>query len=101
MGIFEPRSGELMMQPLKLRKKPFWGKGIKMSARDTKQIIYRYNGDDTSEEIEIDFDGDIVLPQPGENMIRKGKTWKAVQRDIESSGAGAMPIIRLFLTDKF
>jgi hypothetical protein len=72
-----------------------------MSARDTKQIIYRYNGDDTSEEIEIDFDGDIVLPQPGGIMIRKGKTWKAIHRAIESSGAGAMPIIRLFLTDKF
>ena len=72
-----------------------------MGARDTKQIIFRFNGDETSEEIEIDFDGDIVLPQPGELMIRKGKTWKAVQRVIERSGAGAMPIIRLFLTDKF
>ena len=89
------------MQPLKLRNKRFGGRGIKMSARDTKQIIYRYNGDDTSEEIEIDFDGDIVLPQPGGIMIRKGKTWKAIHRAIESSGAGAMPIIRLFLTDKF
>ena len=72
-----------------------------MSARDTKQIIYRFNGDDTSEEIEIDFDGDIVLPEPGEIMIRRGKTWKAVQREIETSGPGTMPIIRLFLTDKF
>lgn len=72
-----------------------------MSARDTKQIVYRYNGDDTSEEIEIDFDGDIVLPQPGEIMIRRDKAWKAVRREIESTGAGSMPIIRLFLTDKF
>ena len=72
-----------------------------MSAKDAKQIVYRYNGDEKSEELEVDLDGEVALPQPGEYMVRKGKQWKAVHRIIESSGAGAIPVIRIFLTDQF
>ena len=72
-----------------------------MSSQGAKQIIYRYNGDEQSEELEVDLDGEVLLPQIGAFMIRKGKQWKAVHRIIESSGAGAIPIIRIFLTDQF
>ncbi len=72
-----------------------------MSAKGAKQIVYRYNGDEKTEELEVDYDGDVVLPEPGGFMIRKDKQWKVVHRIIESSGAGAIPIIRLFLSDHF
>ena len=72
-----------------------------MSYRGAKQIVYRYNGDANSEESEVDLDGEVLLPQIGEFMIRKGKQWKAVHRIVEPSGAGAMPIIRIFLSDQF
>jgi hypothetical protein len=72
-----------------------------MSAKNAKQIVYRYNGDENSEELEVDLDGEVILPQPGEFMIRKGKQWKAVHRVVESSGAGAIPVVRLFLSDHF
>lgn len=72
-----------------------------MSYRGAKQIAYRYNGDENSEEFEVDLDGEVLLPQTGEFMIRKGKEWKAVHRIIESSGAEAIPIIRIFLTHQF
>lgn len=72
-----------------------------MSFRGAKQIVYRYNGDEASEELEVDLDGEVLLPQTGEFTIRKGKQWKAIHRIVESSGAGAIPIIRIFLTDQF
>jgi hypothetical protein len=51
--------------------------------------------------LEVDLDGEVLLPQIGAFTIRKGKQWKAVHRIIESSGGGAIPIIRIFLTDQF
>lgn len=72
-----------------------------MAAKDAKKIVYRYNGEEKSEEVEVDFNDDILLPQTGGIMMRHGKQWKAVKRDIESSGVGEMKVIRLYLTDKF
>ena len=71
-----------------------------MSFRGAKQIVYRYNDDENSEEFEVDLDGEVLLPQTGEFMIRKVKQWKAVHRIVESS-AGVIPIIRIFLSDQF
>lgn len=72
-----------------------------MASKDAKQIVYRYNGIEADDEFEFDRDGEIDLPQVGEFILHKGNRWKAVHRIIESSGAGAVPIVRLFLTDKF
>lgn len=34
-----------------------------MSAKDAKQFVYRYNGVQSSEEVEQDLDGEMVVPQ--------------------------------------
>ncbi|MGO8719979.1 MAG: hypothetical protein ACLQMO_12285 [Acidobacteriaceae bacterium] len=65
-----------------------------------KQIVYRYNGDVSSEEVVVDYDGEFPTPQAGDIVERNGKNWKAVQVMIESSNSGAIPILRAFLTDQ-
>lgn len=66
-----------------------------------KQIVYRYNGDVNSEEVLVDYDGDIPTPQAFDIIERKVKNWKVVQREIESPNSGAIPVLRVFLTDQF
>jgi hypothetical protein len=33
--------------------------------RAAKQIVFRYNGDPTTEESDLDMDGDKSVPEPG------------------------------------
>jgi hypothetical protein len=40
--------------------------------RAAKQIVYRYNGDTGTEEIDLDMDGDKSVPQQGSVVERKG-----------------------------
>jgi len=66
-----------------------------------KQIVYRYNGDVSSEEVVVDYEGDIPTPKVGDIIERNKKAWKAVHRIVESSNSGAIPVLRVFLTDQF
>jgi hypothetical protein len=67
----------------------------------TKQIVYRYNGDEHSDETVFDRDGDMQIPVHHEVLQRHGKGWKvfAVQR-VETV-AIAIPVYRVFLTENF
>lgn len=69
-----------------------------------KQIIYRYNGDPKDDETVSDSVGKIPLSRVGEMLRRNGKQWRvAVVRDDfnMTSSKTAVPIHRVFLTDKF
>jgi hypothetical protein len=44
--------------------------------RVAKQIVFRYNGDPTTEEIDLDMDGDKSAPEQGSVIDRKGERWK-------------------------
>lgn len=69
-----------------------------------KQIIYRYNGDPKYDERVSDGAGNLPFACVGEMVTRNGKEWQvAVVRDELNMGSsrGAVPIHRIFLTDKF
>ena len=53
--------------------------------RSAKQIVFRYNGDPTTQEIDLDMDGDKSVPKQGSFVDRKGERWKVVQVNVERS----------------
>jgi len=70
--------------------------------RAAKQIVFRYNGDPTTEEIDLDMDGDKSVPDQGSSIDRRGERWKVVQVNVERSVTEPfeVPIHRVFLTNK-
>jgi len=73
-----------------------------MASKNAKQLVYRYNGVEASEEVEVDRDGEIAIPKQGDIITRKGKEWKVIHVIIQETVAGepAIPVVRIFLTDK-
>jgi hypothetical protein len=67
-----------------------------------KQIVFRYNADPTTEESDLDMDGDKSVPEPGSFVDRRGERWKVVQVNVETSAEEpfAVPIYRVSLTNK-
>jgi hypothetical protein len=72
-----------------------------MSKRNGKQVVYRYNGVEGSDETEVDLNGEIPTPNQGDILQRKGKNWKTVHVTTQVSSDGSIPVVRIFLTDKF
>jgi hypothetical protein len=70
--------------------------------RAAKQIVFRYNADPTTEESDLDMDGDKSVPEPGSFIDRRGERWKVAQVSMETSMAEpfAVPIYRVSLTNK-
>ena len=67
-----------------------------------KQIVFRYNADPTTEESDLDMDGDKSVPEQGSFIDRRGERWKVVQVSMETSAEEpfAVPIYRVSLTNK-
>ena len=55
--------------------------------RSAKEIVFRYNGDPSTEEIDLDMDGDKSVPERGSFVERKGERWKVVQVNVETNAA--------------
>jgi hypothetical protein len=70
--------------------------------RVAKQIVFRYNGDPSTEEIDLDMDGDKSVPKQGSFVERKGERWKVVEVNVEKNAVEPfeVPIYRVFLTNK-
>ena len=70
--------------------------------RSAKQIVFCYNGDATTEEIDLDMDGDKSAPQQGSFIERKGERWKVVQVNVvkDLTEPFEIPIHRVLLTNK-
>jgi hypothetical protein len=68
--------------------------------KQARQFVFRYNGDEASDEVVPDFDAEISIPEAGTIIERHGKKWKAVHIIRELSGVGAIPVIRVFLGDQ-
>ena len=71
-----------------------------MGRKDAKQFVYRYNGLESSEEIEVDYDGEVAVPMQNQMVTRKGKAWKAIAIMTQVSTDGSIPVVRVFLTDQ-
>ncbi|MGD0799556.1 MAG: hypothetical protein ABR910_17720 [Acidobacteriaceae bacterium] len=65
-----------------------------------KQVVYRYNGVAASDEVEIDHYGEMLTPNDGQLITRKGKLWKVISVMTQTSGDGSVPVERVFLMDK-
>jgi hypothetical protein len=71
-----------------------------MSRKNVKQLVYRYNGVESSDEVEVDHDGEVPTPNQGDILFRKGTRWKAVHVITQVSSDGSVPVVRVFLTDQ-
>jgi hypothetical protein len=71
--------------------------------RPAKQIVFRYNHDPTTEEIDLDMDGEKSTPRQGSVIERKGEQWKVLRVNVETNTAEPfeVPIHRVFLTKEF
>lgn len=67
-----------------------------------RQIVFRYNGDANTEDVEQDFDNSMLIPEQGSAYQRKGKSWfvAGVQTTTSLDARGPIPIIRIFLNEK-
>jgi hypothetical protein len=70
--------------------------------RRAKQIVFRYNDDPSTEESDLDMDGEKSVPEPDSFIDRKGERWKVVRVNMERSAEEpfAVPIYRVFLTNE-
>jgi hypothetical protein len=70
--------------------------------RPAKQIVFQYNDDLTTEEIDLDMDGEKCTPAQGSIVERKGERWRVVQVKVETDPAEPfeVPVHRVFLTNK-
>lgn len=48
------------------------------SVETPKQIVYRYNGDSSTDEVEMDILGNEEVPLKNSLVSRKGRTWTVV-----------------------
>ena len=44
-----------------------------------KQVVFRYNDDDTDADVEVDILGDLPHYAVGDIVARRGKSWKVVR----------------------
>jgi len=74
-----------------------------MKPHCSKQIVYRHNGDSKYDETVLDRTGAIPFNRVGEILEKNGKRWMVtvVNEDFTVKGQIAIPILRVFLTDKF
>lgn len=78
--------------------------GVRTKQTRGKQIIYRYNGDPRHDEVVSDRTGEMAFSWVGEMLRRNGKKWKVavINNDFNmTASARAIPIHRVFLTDRF
>jgi hypothetical protein len=66
-----------------------------------KQIVYRYNGDPSTQQTVSDFKGTMVIPAVGAIVNRNGKKWRVcvVNYELDFKGPMSVPIHHVFLTN--
>jgi len=69
--------------------------------RQPCQYVFRYNGDEKSDEVVPDLQGEMDMPVKGQILVRRGKQWKVVMVSTtrELSPRPPVPVHRVMLTD--
>jgi hypothetical protein len=62
-------------------------------------FVYRYNGNERSEDIEEDTAGTIAIPSVGSLITRHGRDWRVVHIVAPAGMSGSTPLVRVFLND--
>ena len=68
-----------------------------------KQVVFRYNGNPTSDELELDLDDEMVVPERNDLITLKSEQWKVIHVTKEETITvpTAIPIVRIYLTNQF
>ena len=71
-----------------------------MRVGHSKQVVYRYNGHISSDEIELDARGELTFTK-GDIVRRPGKNWRVESADLEEvrGGHNPMPSLLVCLVD--
>ncbi len=66
-----------------------------------RQIIYRFNGDASTDVTETDLEESTPIPTIGSQYQMNGKMWLVarVMNEQSLSARGTIPIVRIFLID--
>ena len=62
-----------------------------------KQIVYVYDGDSNSKDVEVDIEGKTDIPKEGRIIPRKGMQWKVVQVQIQQANDGSLSVVTIYL----
>ena len=75
-------------------------KGAAMKRSQGKQIIYRYNGDPSTEQTISDRAGAMLTPSVGAIVNRNGEEWcvVSIHHDLDLKGPMAVPTHHVFRT---
>jgi len=67
-----------------------------------KQVVFRYNDDETDADVEVDILGDLPHHAVGDIVARRGKSWKVVRvlSDQALIGSQQVPAYIVSVTDK-
>jgi hypothetical protein len=67
-----------------------------------KQVVFRYNNDDTDADVEVDILGDLPHYAVGDIVARTRKSWKVVRVLTEQAliGSQQVPAYIVTVTDK-
>ena len=67
-----------------------------------KQVVFRYNDDETDADVEVDILGDLPHYAVGDIVARRGKSWKVVRvlSDQALIGSQQVPAYIVTVTDK-
>ncbi len=68
-------------------------------AKKQKQLVYRFNGDPSSDEAVPDLDGDVAVPAKGAMVNVKGKSWKVAEVKESPDMHGELRLYLVLLTD--
>lgn len=44
--------------------------------KEARQFVFRYNGDEKTDDLQEDFEGELPVPQKGKPFLRNGKRWE-------------------------
>jgi hypothetical protein len=74
-----------------------------MSSAGAKEIMYIYNGNEKTAEVEFDADGTFPVPPDGSILQRNGRQWKVARVSVvpEAAGPTMSPVLRINLTDQY
>jgi hypothetical protein len=67
---------------------------------EAKQVVYRYDADDSKNETVVDMLGEVETPKQGHVIERNGRKWKVVMVTTERtlSPNPPIPIVTVILT---
>jgi hypothetical protein len=67
-----------------------------MRVKNAKQVVYRYNGHLSTDEIQLDAHGDVTFTK-GDIVRRSGKDWKVESTQLEELKVGGNQIPSLLV----